>query len=102
MKGQELNIEIERQLTEFETLHSSELNQDWQSALMKKIDSNENVSRSNSFQSIVLTLAIIVLAINAIVMLKTFTSQKGSQLSHTQDLRTIEEEFLINENLSNN
>ena len=89
-------------MTEFESLQCGELNQAWQSSLMKKIEAQEISTRSNSFQSIVMTLAIIVLAINAIVMLKSFTSQKGSQLSHTQDLRTIQHELMINENSPNN
>lgn len=101
MKGQELNIEIERQLTEFETLHSSELNQDWQSSLMKKIEAKENV-RSNSFQSGVFAFAIIVLAINALVILKTFSSKQHAQLSHADELKAIQKELLINETLSNN
>jgi len=101
MKGQELNNEIERQLIEFETLQFGELNQDWRTSLMKKIEAKENV-RSNSFQSSVFAFSIIVLTINALVILKTFSSKQQSQLSHADELKAIQKELLINENLSNN
>ncbi|MFM2224018.1 MAG: hypothetical protein RJA07_220 [Bacteroidota bacterium] len=101
MKGQELNNEIERQLIEFETLQCGELNQDWRTSLMKKIEAKENV-RSNSFQSSVFAFSIIVLAINALVILKTFSSKQNEQLSHADELKAIQKELLINENLSNN
>jgi hypothetical protein len=94
MQNAELHTLIEKTLTEFEAINTTDVSDDWNNSLMRKL----NASKKNKLSPLVkmsLSAFALIICLNASFVITTFFSVAKTQ--QQQELQTLQNELLINE-----